>query len=139
PAQVRWSRIEEPDRFVPVSGATARPVVVGAVRSMMTGSDDIVTCGPAREDASTTVRAARNSRTVPSEQPLTGSWYTAPEPVGAPMTQPVAVPEREKSVAARPVTGFGNVTSKVSTPALVMRSVALMPVSDAADSFITAE
>ena len=42
--------------------------------------------------------------TVPSEQPFTATVYTVPEPDGAPTTQPVAVPVRVKSPAARPVT-----------------------------------
>src|SRR5262245_6032166 len=71
PAHVRCSRIDEPDRSDPGSGATTSPVVVGAVRSMVTVGEPIVTCGPARDEASATVRAARRSRKVPSEQPLT--------------------------------------------------------------------
>ena len=49
--------------------------------------------------------------TVPSEQPVTATVYELPEPTGAPTVQPVAVPVRVKSPAARPVTALLKVTS----------------------------
>ena len=60
--------------------------------------------GPVLDAASVTLLALSARITVPAEHEVTGTLYAAPEPVGVPTTQPVAVPVRVKSAAASPVT-----------------------------------
>ncbi len=88
---------------------TAVKAAVGAVRSTVTVAAVTTAAGPGLPSASVTLLAARARMTVPLEQPVTATVY-GPEPDGAPTVQPVAVPVRVKSPAARPVTGSLKVT-----------------------------
>src|SRR5689334_3146809 len=97
PVQVARSRTELPERFVPVSGRSARPATVGGTWSTLTEVDDVGAAGPGVAFASATLSAASVRPTVPVEQPARATCHTLPEPVGEPMTHPVAVPLEVKS------------------------------------------
>ena len=87
-----------------VGVAGALRVAVGAVRSIVTVPAVTAAAGPGWTRHRVTLFALSARITVPAEHEVTGTLYEAPEPVGVPTTQPVAVPVRVKSAAASPVT-----------------------------------
>src|SRR4051812_11666738 len=93
------------------------PDTVGALRSIRTVGPATATAGPVVVSAAVTAFAARVSATVPAEQPLTVTYQTVELPVGAATLQPVAVPARLKSAAARPLTSVAKVSRKATAAA----------------------
>jgi hypothetical protein len=76
-----------------------------------------------------TVRGLRLSTTVPALQRVSGIAHVAPGPDGVPITQPVAVPDREKSAADRELTGPPKVRPKLIFEAAVDDAGLLLNVS----------
>src|SRR5690349_1659544 len=111
--------IAVPARAVPVRGTTVGAVVVGFDRSTTTVAEVSAAAGPSLPDASATPPALSPIATVPEPQPVTLIVHVVPDPAGAPMTQPAAVPERVTSAAVKPVTAVLNVTVQLSAVALV--------------------
>ncbi len=107
-------------------------VTVGAIRSTVAvrlTSD----AGPAFPARSAAPLARKLRTTLPFEQPVRVTDRVAPEPVGLPMTQPVAVePVVVRSAAVTPVTDSLNVRVYTRLAALVMLSALDTPLSDAA-------
>src|SRR5262249_21344217 len=72
--------------------------------------------GPQLATESMSAPPRSDSVSVPALQPLTLTLQAAPEPVGTPILQPVAVPERLRSSWARPLTGPPNLIEYVNDP-----------------------
>lgn len=83
----------------------------GAVRSRVTVAAVTADAGPVFASVSDTVFAPNVRSTVPAEQAVREIVIAEPEEaLGAPMTQPVAVPDTEKSAVDSPLTPSLNVT-----------------------------
>ena len=105
-------------------------VTVGPERSIVTTGPRVGAFTP--PTSLVTAPPAIRRITVPTEHPVTVTVYAAAEPAGAPITQPVAVPRFDRSLARNPVTGTSNVTSNTRVAALVTLSLFEVPLSDAA-------
>src|SRR5690242_15752852 len=100
---------------VPLSVTDALKLVFGAastglVRSIRTVAAAAAIAGPGTFEASRTLAALRVKASVPSEQPETETAQVVGPPVGASTTQLVAVPDRVRSAAVRPLTSLAKVT-----------------------------
>ena len=73
---------------------------VKGVRATATRAAVTSAAGPVLPAASTTLLASSVRVTVPTEHEATGTVYEAPDPVGAPTTQSMAVPVWVKSAAS---------------------------------------
>ena len=92
---------------------------LGADRSIKTLAPFTWLGGPGLRTPSTTVDGLTPRATVPALQPVTVTVHVAPLAVGVPTTQPVAVPVRRMSPAARPLTAPPKVIFQVSDDDLV--------------------
>src|SRR5438046_10212992 len=94
----------------PARSLTLGGLLVGAARSITSVGALTCVAGPRLATESTTAPARRDMTTVPWPQPMLVSDHEAPEPVGAPSEQPLAVPLPLKSVADRSRTGPPNLS-----------------------------
>src|SRR4051812_31111665 len=98
----RSAVVEADASSTPLRSDSFGPVATGLERSMRSCAALTWLSGPQLRTASTTASALIPSVTVPALQPVSVTFQLAPAPTGVPMTHPVAVPDRAKSVERSP-------------------------------------